>query len=65
MTDRRERNRKKLTMSYTPAEDRYERMVYRRCGASGLQLPVISLGLWHNFGHDAPFETMRAICHIR
>ncbi len=49
-------------MSYTPAEDRYDRMVYRRCGASGLQLPAISLGLWHNFGYDFPHETKREIC---
>ena len=37
-------------------------MVYRRCGASGLQLPAVSLGLWHNFGGDTPHETKRAIC---
>ncbi len=49
-------------MTYLPADDRYEKMAYRRCGRSGLRLPAISLGLWHNFGHDAPFETMRAIC---
>ena len=49
-------------MTWTPAEDRYERMVYRRCGASGLMLPAISLGLWHNFGGDTPHETKRAIC---
>ena len=47
-------------MIYTPAEERYERMQYRRSGRSGLQLPVISLGLWHNFGGDRPFETGRA-----
>jgi L-glyceraldehyde 3-phosphate reductase len=49
-------------MAYIPAEDRYERMAYRRCGASGLKLPAISLGLWHNFGHDTPHDTKRAIC---
>ena len=49
-------------MTYTPAEDRYERMVYRRCGASGLDLPVISLGLWHNFGHDRPHALKRELC---
>jgi L-glyceraldehyde 3-phosphate reductase len=48
-------------MTYTPAEDRYERMTYRRCGASGLMLPAISLGLWHNFGHDTPHATKQAI----
>ena len=42
-------------------EDRYDRMVYRRCGASGLRLPAISLGLWHNFGHDTPMLTKREI----
>lgn len=49
-------------MSWQPAENRYEKMVYRRCGRSGLQLPAISLGLWHNFGGDTPHETKRAIC---
>jgi L-glyceraldehyde 3-phosphate reductase len=41
--------------------DRYQQMTYRRCGRSGIQLPAISLGLWHNFGDDKPFETQRAI----
>lgn len=49
-------------MTYTPAADRHDRMVYRRCGHSGLMLPAISLGLWHNFGHDTPHDTKRAIC---
>lgn len=49
-------------MTYVPAEDRYERMTYRRCGNSGLKLPAVSLGLWHNFGHDTPHETKQAIC---
>ena len=48
-------------MSYRAADDRYERMLYRRSGRSGLQLPAVSLGLWHNFGHDRPFEIGRAI----
>ena len=48
-------------MTYVPAEDRYERMVYRRCGRSGLRLPAVSLGLWHNFGEDTGHETKRAI----
>ena len=48
-------------MTYVPAEDRYERMVYRRTGRSGLRLPAISLGMWWNFGHDRDFETGRAI----
>ena len=49
-------------MTYTPHPDRYSRMTYRRCGASGLKLPAISLGLWHNFGHDTPHQTKRDIC---
>ena len=49
-------------MSYTPDPSRYERMSYRRCGTSGLMLPAISLGLWHNFGHDTPHKTKQAIC---
>ncbi|VDS07103.1 L-glyceraldehyde 3-phosphate reductase [Paracoccus haematequi] len=47
---------------YKPASDRYDRMQYRRCGRSGLKLPAISLGLWHNFGHDTPHQTKREIC---
>ena len=46
---------------YSPGADRYERMVYRRSGRSGLQLPAISLGLWWNFGGDRPLQTSRAI----
>ena len=49
-------------MTYHPAEDRYSKMVYRRCGESGLKLPAVSLGLWHNFGHDTPHQVKRAIC---
>ena len=49
-------------MGYAAAEDRYDRMIYRRCGRSGVKLPAVSLGLWHNFGHDTPHETKRAIC---
>jgi L-glyceraldehyde 3-phosphate reductase len=48
-------------VSYAPADDRYERMLYRRSGRSGLKLPAISLGLWWNFGGDRPLETSRAI----
>jgi L-glyceraldehyde 3-phosphate reductase len=49
-------------MTYTAAEDRYERMEYRRSGRSGLQLPAISLGLWHNFGDDdRPLEVGREV----
>jgi len=46
---------------YTPAAHRYDDMPYRRCGQSGLQLPPISLGLWHNFGDTTPFATQRAM----
>lgn len=49
-------------MTYTPADTRYDNMIYRHCGASGLKLPVISLGLWHNFGGDTPHELKRAMC---
>ncbi|WP_386679531.1 L-glyceraldehyde 3-phosphate reductase [Loktanella sp. R86503] len=49
-------------MTYRPAEDRYEKMTYRRCGASGVKLPAVSLGLWHNFGGDSPHENKRDMC---
>jgi L-glyceraldehyde 3-phosphate reductase len=48
-------------MTYVPAPERYERMRYRRCGRSGLDLPAVSLGMWQNFGHDRAYETSRAI----
>ena len=48
-------------MTYEPAQERYDRMAYRRCGRSGLQLPAVSLGLWQNFGHDRPLDSQRAI----
>jgi L-glyceraldehyde 3-phosphate reductase len=48
-------------MTYVPAADRYERMPYRRTGRSGLRLPAISLGLWHNFGGDRTLDDQRAI----
>jgi hypothetical protein len=48
-------------MPYVPAENRYEKMIYNRCGRSGLKLPAISLGLWHNFGGDTPHRTKQAI----
>ena len=60
-------------MTYVAAENRYESMTYRRVGRSGVKLPLISLGLWHNFGDDRPIDTQRAIlrrafdlgvCHI-
>jgi L-glyceraldehyde 3-phosphate reductase len=49
-------------MSYIADPARYESMTYRRCGRSGLLLPAISLGLWHNFGDDRAWETQREIC---
>lgn len=49
-------------MSWQPAENRYERMTYNRCGKSGLKLPAISLGLWHNFGDDTPHQLKRDMC---
>jgi L-glyceraldehyde 3-phosphate reductase len=48
-------------MAFRAADDRYDSMTYRRTGRSGLDLPAISLGLWHNFGDDMPLETQRAI----
>jgi L-glyceraldehyde 3-phosphate reductase len=48
-------------MTYLAADDRYDRLPYRRCGRSGLKLPAVSLGLWHNFGDDRPLESQRAI----
>ena len=48
-------------MTYVPADDRYAQIPYRRSGRSGLKLPAISLGLWHNFGDDKPLDNQRAI----
>lgn len=50
-------------MAYQADSSRYESMVYRRSGDSGLTLPAISLGLWHNFGHEAPLESAAAMIH--
>jgi L-glyceraldehyde 3-phosphate reductase len=50
-----------ITPTYLAQPNRYEQMKYNRCGKSGIQLPAISLGLWHNFGADDPFENGRAI----
>ena len=44
-------------MTFSPAADRYQRMPYNRCGRSGVRLPAVSLGLWHNFGHERPLDT--------
>jgi len=50
-------------MEYTAATNRYDKMLYRRCGKSGINLPAISLGLWHNFGAVDNFETSKVILH--
>ncbi|WP_210486027.1 L-glyceraldehyde 3-phosphate reductase [Rufibacter aurantiacus] len=50
-------------MSYTPSDQRYQAMEYRRCGKSGLKLPALSLGLWHNFGHVDVLQNSRQILH--
>ena len=47
---------------YTASDKRYGEMIYNRCGASGLKLPAVSLGLWHNFGDTGNFENMCQIC---
>lgn len=54
-----------LRENYIASPDRYaqEEKMYRRCGVSGILLPKISLGFWHNFGYDAPWERMREITH--
>ena len=49
-------------MTYTPAAARYDSMPYNRCGASGLLLPALSLGLWHGFGEDRPMALARELC---
>jgi L-glyceraldehyde 3-phosphate reductase len=54
-------NRDLAPAPYVAATERYDRMIYRRCGRSGVQLPAISLGLWQNFGDDRPLATSRAI----
>jgi L-glyceraldehyde 3-phosphate reductase len=50
-----------VTVAYAAATARYDSMTYRRCGRSGLLLPMVSLGLWHNFGDDKPLEVQQAI----
>jgi L-glyceraldehyde 3-phosphate reductase len=50
-----------IGVTYLPSPQRYDSMVYRRSGRSGLMLPAISLGLWHNFGNDRPFDTQQSI----
>jgi L-glyceraldehyde 3-phosphate reductase len=51
-------------MNYTANSHRYQEMEYRRCGKSGLKLPVLSLGLWHNFGHVDQLENCRQILRL-
>ena len=49
-------------MTYSANVDRYKKAEYRRCGESGLKLPAVSLGLWHNFGDNADYENMKKMC---
>jgi L-glyceraldehyde 3-phosphate reductase len=51
-------------MDYAPSDTRHDRMQYRRCGRSGVDLPVLSLGLWHNFGEDRSLDNARAMCRL-
>ena len=51
-------------MNYLPKTERYQNMQYRRCGKSGLMLPAVSLGLWHNFGHIDRLENARNILRL-
>ncbi|MFC5931733.1 L-glyceraldehyde 3-phosphate reductase [Cryobacterium melibiosiphilum] len=51
----------RITPAYAPASERYDTMQYRRVGTSGLRLPAVSLGMWHNFGDDVPINNQRAI----
>lgn len=50
-------------MTYLAKENRYENMQYNPCGASGLKFPIVSLGLWHNFGDNDNYDNMKAMCH--
>ena len=47
---------------YNAHENRYDNMVYNRCGASGIKLPAVSLGFWHNFGDTARYDNMKEMC---
>ena len=51
-------------MHYIPNSGRYRHMSYRRCGKSGIRLPAVSLGLWHNFGHVDVLENSRKTLHL-
>ena len=48
---------------YSPSPERYDTMEYRRCGRSGVRIPALSLGLWHNFGSHKPFQDVKAMAH--
>ena len=48
---------------YIPNEKRYEKMIYNRCGKSGLKLPAVSLGMWQNFGYQGVFANMEKMVH--
>ena len=48
---------------YSPAPSRYDTMVYRRCGRSGIKIPVLTLGMWHNFGSYKPLQEIKAMAH--
>ena len=51
-----------MDMGYTANKKRYDKMPYRKCGDSGLKLPAVSLGLWHNFGDNADYNNMCQMC---
>ena len=51
-----------LKMTYIASKERYGNMKYERCGNSGLRLPLISLGFWHNFGTNTPYDNMKEMC---
>lgn len=48
---------------YLPSDKRYDKMIYSRCGRSGLKLPKVSMGLWQNFGHQGRFSDMEEMVH--
>ena len=62
MTIRTKYDREEKSMIYTPDKNRYNDIEYRNCGESGLKLPAVSLGLWHNFGQNADYDNMCRMC---
>ena len=56
-------NSKEVYLMYQANENRYGQMKYFHCGSSGLKLPAVSLGLWHNFGSRDNFDNMKAMCY--